>query len=342
MLTLKPKKRTFIIAEVGPNHNGSLKLALKMVPLIAKTGVDAIKFQLAEPDKVYSADAFKAEYQKKNDSTDSILKMSKRIQLKKEDHFQLSKLCKKHKVIYSCSAFDLESLVFLDKKINIPFFKIPSGEINSIDMLDYIAKRKKEILLSTGMASFQEIKNALKRLKKFGNKRITILHCISSYPAEEKYLNLNVLDEIQKQFKLYIGYSDHSLGNEASLAAVAKGAVVIEKHVTLSKNQDGPDHKTSITIPELKNLVKKIRRVEVILGSRNKIISKKEKNIKKVARKSIVSTCELQKGTIIKKKHITFKRPGTGIEPTKLKKVIGKKTLRKILKNKLIKFKDFK
>ena len=158
MLTLKPKKRTFIIAEVGPNHNGSLKLALKMVPLIAKTGVDAIKFQFAEPDKVYSADAFKAEYQKKNDSTDSILKMSKRIQLKKEDHFQLSKLCKKHKVIYSCSAFDLESLVFLDKKINIPFFKIPSGEINSIDMLDYIAKRKKKYFFLRGWLPFRKLK----------------------------------------------------------------------------------------------------------------------------------------------------------------------------------------
>ena len=160
-------KNVYIIAEVGPNHNGSFKLAQKMITQIAKTGVDAIKFQLGDPDKVYCLDAFKANYQKITDKSKSIIEMSKRIQLKRQDHIKLAKLCKKNKVTYLCSAFDLDSLIFLDKKINIPLFKIPSGEINSIDMIHYIAKKKKKVLLSTGMASFKEIKNTIKQLDKF-------------------------------------------------------------------------------------------------------------------------------------------------------------------------------
>jgi len=336
------KNKTFIIAEVGPNHNGSLKLALKMISLIAKTGVDAIKFQLADPEKVYSKDAFKADYQKKGDKSKSILEMSKKIQLKKEDHFKLEKFCKKNNVIYGCSAFDLDSLIYLDKKLNVPFFKIPSGEINSLDMINYMAKRKKRIILSTGMATFQEIENTLKRLKKFGNKKITILHCVSSYPAERKYLNINVIDEIRKRFKQDVGFSDHSTGDDASLAAVAKGAKIIEKHVTISNKLSGPDHKSSITIPKLKNLVKKIRNLEVILGTKRKVISNNEKNVKKVARKSLVSARELKKGKILKRKDILFKRPGTGISPLDMNKIIGHEVVIKIPKNKLLKFKYFK
>ena len=336
------KNKTFIIAEVGPNHNGSLKLAQKMITQIAKTGADAIKFQLADPDKVYCFDAFKANYQKITDKSKSIIEMSKRIQLKREDHIKLAKFCKKNKVSYSCSAFDLDSLIFLDKKINIPFFKIPSGEINSIDMIQYIAKSKKKIFLSTGMASFLEIKNALTKLKKFGNKKITIMHCISSYPAEKKHLNLNIIDELKEKFNHEVGYSDHSIGDEASLAAVAKGAKVIEKHVTISRNFNGPDHKSSITILELKNLVKKIRTLELILGNRDKNFSKNEQNVKRVARKSLVSARDLKKNTKIKRSDIQFKRPGTGISPLDLNKVLGKKIVTTIKKNRLIRFKYIK
>ncbi len=336
------KNKTFIIAEVGPNHNGSLKLAQKMIRQIAKTGVDAIKFQLADPDKVYSLDSFKANYQKKTDKSKSIIEMSKRIQLKKEDHIKLANLCKKNKIIYSCSAFDINSLVFLDKKIKVSFFKIPSGEINSSDMIQYIAKRKKKILLSTGMASYQEIKDTIKNLKKFGNNKITIMHCVSSYPAEKKHLNLNIIDEIRERFNLEVGYSDHSLGEEAVLAAIAKGAKIIEKHVTVSRKLNGPDHKSSMTIPELKDLVRKIRTLELILGTRKKTFSASEQNVKRVARKSIVSARYLKKNTIIKKKDILFKRPGTGISPNDLKKILGKKTIKDIGKDKLIKLKDIK
>ena len=334
--------KTFIIAEVGPNHNGSLKLAQKMICQIAKTGVDAIKFQLGDPNKVYSVDAFKANYQKKTDKSKSIIEMSKRIQLKKEDHIKLANLCKKNKITYLCSAFDINSLVFLDKKIKVPFFKIPSGEINSLDMIQYIAKRKKKILLSTGMASYQEIKSTIKNLKKFGNNKITIMHCVSSYPAEKKHLNLNIIDEIRERFNLEVGYSDHSLGEEAVLAAIAKGAKIIEKHVTISRKLNGPDHKSSMTIPELKNLIGKIRTLELVLGTRKKTFSASEQNVKRVARKSIVSARYLKKNTIIRKKDILFKRPGTGISPNDLKKILGKKTNKDIGEDRLIKLKNIR
>jgi len=334
------RKKTFIIAEVGTNHNGSIKTAFSMIRKIAKTGVDAIKFQLANPEDVYSDDAFKADYQKRNDASKSIVEMSKRLQLKETEHYKLSQFCKKNKVIYLCSAFDLKSLVFLDKRLKIPIFKIPSGEIHSTDMINYIAKKNKEIFVSTGMATLDEIGEVLKKLKGHGNKKITILHCISSYPANKNFINLNVMDELKKVFKVDVGYSDHSLGNEACLAAVAKGAKVIEKHVTLSINQKGPDHKASSNIKDISDLVLKIRKLETILGSNTKKFSKEELNIRKVARKSLVTKKETFRGKIVSKQDIVFKRPGTGISPLNLKKIIGRKFKKNIKKNKVIKFSD--
>ncbi len=335
------KKKTFIIAEIGPNHNGSIKKALSMIPKIAKAGADAIKFQLSNVEKVYSEDAFKADYQKKNDKSKSILEMGKKIQLNKQDHFKLSKLCKKFKTTYACSAFDLDSLIFLDKKIKVKFFKIPSGEILSIDMLDYISKSNKPVLMSTGMSTFEEISYALKYLNKNKVKRqIILLHCVSAYPAKNENLNLNVIDQLRMKFDKEIGYSDHSVGQEASLAAVAKGATVIEKHVTTSRYLSGPDHKTSCTIKDFKNLVDKIRNLEVILGDNNKIFSKDEINVKKVARKSIVTANNITKGQKLKREDIVFKRPGIGISPVDIKKILGRRLLKDKKKNKLIFIKD--
>ncbi len=337
MQIMNSQKKTLIIAEVGPNHNGSLKTALKMIDKIAKTGADVIKFQLAKPENVYSKDAFKAEYQKKNDKNKSIMQMSKKIQLKKEDHFKLKKACNKAGVLYACSAFDLESLKFLDKKINIPFFKIPSGEILSLDLLKYMSTSKKPILLSTGMSNFKEISCALNILNKKNKKEIIVMHCVSSYPANKKDLNLNVIDELRKRFKKKVGYSDHSLGSEACLAAVAKQVSVIEKHVTLSKKMLGPDHKSSMQIEDFKNMIKEIRNLEIMMGKSIKDISNSEKEIQKVARKSIVSKIDLKKGTILKKKYLSYKRPGIGVSPMLIKKVIGKKIIINLKKNKLIK-----
>ena len=341
MQVTKRKKKILIIAEVGTNHNGSVQRALRMIRKIASSGADVIKFQLASPEKVYSHDAFKANYQKKNDGNRSILEMSEKLQLTKEDHFKLKKACIRAGVKYACSAFDLDSLKFLDKKLDIPFFKIPSGEILSIDMLNYLSKSNKSILMSTGMATYKEISYALKNLNKHKkNKQITLMHCVSSYPAQKKNLNLNVIDELRNKFKREIGYSDHSTGETACLAAAAKGATVIEKHVTFSKKNKGPDHKASIEIQDFKKLVAKIRELETILGSKNKIFSGEEINIRNVARKSLVASKDIFKGNKLKKSDFVFKRPGTGISPVDLNKVIGHKLLKNIKKNRIIKFKD--
>lgn len=317
--------RTLIIAEIGPNHNGSLKRAIRMVKKLAAIGVDVVKFQMSDPRLVYSKDAFKADYQKRNDPKKNVFEMSKSIQLSKSSHIKLSSLCKKLGIIYACTAFDLKSLIFLDKIVNVPFFKIASGEIHSFDIIDYVAKRKKPILLSTGMSTFDEIKKTFKRLVKYGNKNITILHCVSSYPAKENSLNLNIIDELHKKFKTKIGYSDHSLGTTACLAAIAKGACVVEKHVTISKSSSGPDHRASTTIEGFKTLVNKIKKLEIILGSNKKKFTINETNIKKVVRKSLVTNKLISKGSRLRIRDVVFKRPGTGISPIDLKKVLGKK-----------------
>ena len=332
-------KRVKIIAEVGVNHNGSIKLAKKMIKKLSKLDIDYIKFQLANPENVYSLDAFKADYQKKNDKEKSVINMSKKLQLSKNQHLILKNYCNKHKKKYLCTAFDLDSLKYLVNKLKVSIIKIPSGEIQSYDILQFISKLSKEIILSTGMASFEEIGKTLKILNKNKKKKITIFHCTSLYPAKESLINLNVLDEIKKRFKKPIGYSDHSLTDDTCLGAIAKGASIIEKHVTLNNKMSGPDHKASYNIKNFAKFVKKIRDFEIILGSSNKVISKEENAVKLMARKSIVSKRLIQRGKIIKRNDICFKRPGTGFSPLEIKKVLGKKTKNEINPNRVIKTK---
>jgi N,N'-diacetyllegionaminate synthase len=331
-------KKCYIIAEVGPNHNGSYKLAKKYVKLISKCGANAVKFQLSNPNLALSKDSFPALYEKKSkgfDKNEDLIKVVKKSQLSIEEHLKLSKICKKYKIDYLCSAFDLESLKFLDQKIKIKYFKIPSGEILSIDMLKYINNRKKKILLSTGMATFSEIAFSLKHLSNV-KKRVILLHCISNYPTENKDVNLLIMKELKKKFKCEVGFSDHTIGVMASIIAVSMGARVLEKHVTLNKKMRGPDHKNSCTISEFKKIVKKIRDVEIMLGKKTKKISKKELEIAKVARKSIISKYNLFPGMKISNTNICFKRPGTGFLPTQLNKLLNKKIRRFIEKDRVI------
>ena len=334
------RKKTYIIAEIGPNHNGSFQMAKKLVEKISKSGADAIKFQLADPDKVYSLDAFKANYQKKNVPYKSIKEMSSKYQLTRDQHLKISKLCKKKSLTYLCSAFDISSLKFLIKNIKIPIVKIPSGEIISLDILNYLSKSRKKIIISTGMSTLNDIKQAIKILNRNFKKKIILMHCISSYPAEKKSLNLKLIKKLKNYFKYEVGYSDHSLGDEACLAAVAMGARVIEKHVTLSKKLRGPDHKASIEIKEFNNMVKKIRELEIMMGNEKKKILKSELNTQKVARKSIVARQNSKKSKIIIKSDLVFKRPGTGISPLNLNKIIGRKFKKDIKKDRVIKFSD--
>ena len=331
---------TYVIAEIGPNHNGSIDIAKQMIHALKDSGADAIKFQLAEPGAVYSADAFKADYQKRHDDSPSVLEMSRRMQIPREAHRELKAECDAVGIPYLCTAFELSALEFLDREINVPLFKIASGELLTIDMLEYIAERKKSVILSTGMATFDDVEKALSVLTAKGLKDITILHCVSNYPAPHEDLNLLVINSLKKKFDFRIGYSDHSLGSEACLAAVALGACTIEKHVTLDKSMIGPDHQASATIEEFRALVSSIRKIERALGSPNKQFSAAEQGVRLMARKSIVSTRDIAAGDIFRKEDVTFKRPGTGLSPIQRDFVIGKKAGRAIAADHVIRAED--
>lgn len=331
---------TFVIAEVGPNHNGLLETALEMVRRLASSGADAIKFQLAQPEKVYSAEAFKANYQKRNDGVGSIIEMSRRIQLPREAHKRLSEECHAIGISYLCTAFDLESLRFIDQQLDVPMFKVASGELMSLDMLEYMAEHEKPVLLSTGMATYEEIGSALSILKKRNLKDITLLHCVSNYPAPYEDMNLRVISELARRFGCKVGFSDHSLEPECCLAAVALGATVIEKHVTLDKNMPGPDHKASATIEEFAVLVASIRRVEAALGTSEKRFSDEEDGIRRMSRKSIVAIRAIAAGEIIGADDITFKRPGTGMSPMERDRVLGCRVVRDLAADHVIRAED--
>lgn len=319
--------KVYIIGEVGPNHNGSLETALLMVEKMAEAGVDCVKFQMTDPYKLYSDDSFKASYQQKNDKSKGAREMSLSYQLRPEAHITLCEKCKECGVDYICTAFDLDSLIYLDRHVEMPYYKIASGEIFSLDIIDYINKQNKPIILSTGMATYEEIGKSIFMLNKNFKKEITILHCISNYPAKYEEVNLLNMVELKNRFKCRVGFSDHTLGNECATAAVAMGAEIIEKHVTFDKNANGPDHKASIDIGELKVLVSSIRHIEASIGVSERIFSDAQREISKVARKSCVTSRKLQKGDVIMRDDICFKRPGTGFLPIEIDLLIGKRLL---------------
>lgn len=331
------RKHVYIIAEVGPNHNGDVNTALQMVEQIATTGVDAIKFQMSNPYELYSEDSFKATYQKENDKAPTAREMSLRIQLTKEEHLQVYNKCRSLGVDYICTAFDIGSLKFLDEHCDMAYFKIASGEIFSLDVLDYMAKQQRPIILSTGMATYEEVEKSLNLLNKYGRKDITILHCISAYPAKYEEVNLLNILELKERFGYEVGFSDHTIGNECAIAAVAMGASMIEKHVTYDKNADGPDHKASITIDELASLVQSIRHIESAIGVRERQFSETQREISRVARKSIVTKRNIAKGEIITIEDICYKRPGIGFLPIEQDQIIGKKAICDIERDRVIK-----
>jgi N,N'-diacetyllegionaminate synthase len=333
--------KTFIIAEAGVNHNGSLKKALKLIDVAALAGANAIKFQTFKTENLTTDYAPKAEYQKyKSPKTETQFHMLKKLELTDAMHKACFKECKKKKIIFISSAFDIDSLNYL-KKFKLSYFKVPSGEITNIPYLEVLGRLGGEIILSTGMSSMPEIKEALKTLIKNGAKKnnITLMQCTSAYPAPYDEINLNIIDMLRRTFKLRIGFSDHSLGVQASIAAVALGAKVIEKHLTLSKKLKGPDHRASLDPKEFKFMVQSIRIVEKTLGSKIKQITKSEKKNINVVRKSIVASTMIKKNEKFSNYNITCKRPGTGISPLFFKKLIGKQSTKNFNKNDLISLK---
>lgn len=321
-------KRTIIIAEAGVNHNGDIDKALKLVDVAVEAGVDFVKFQTFKPEKLVSKTAMKADYQIENtgNAEENQFQMLQKLELTHEHHIKLMNYCKGKNIKFFSTAFDLESLQYL-KDIGLEIVKIPSGEITNLPYLRLAAKLFKTVILSTGMATMEEIKAATKVFTDAGiNKNnMTILHCNSEYPTPMKDVNLKAMLHIQRELGTDVGYSDHTLGIEVPIAAVALGATVIEKHFTLDKNMEGPDHKASLEPQELKAMVVAIRNIEKALsGNGIKEPSPSEMKNIAIARKSIVAAVAIQKGDKFTEQNITTKRPGSGISPMRWDDVIGK------------------
>ena len=329
-------KKVLIIAEAGVNHNGDINLAKKLIEQAAKAGADVVKFKTFKANSCVSVSAKKAKYQLETTAKEeSQLEMIQKLELSYESHFELMKHCKKHGIAFLSTPFDLESVEFL-RGLDLPYFKIPSGEITNLPYLKAVAKCKKRVLLSTGMANLGEIEAALTILRKNGTRNITLLHCNTEYPTPFEDVNLNALKTLKEAFKLEVGYSDHTEGIVASLGAVALGAVVIEKHFTLDKTMEGPDHRASLEFEELRALCKGIRELEKALGSGIKKASKSEAKNKIIARKSLVAKREIQKGEKFSIENLTTKRPGSGISAMRYEEYLGKRALKTYKKDELI------
>lgn len=331
---------TIIIAEAGVNHNGSIELAKQLIEAAAKAGADYVKFQTFKADLIVSKTAKKAEYQKKNlgDSDDSQYSMLKKLELSEAMHHELITHCEKCGIKFLSTGFDKESIDFLDN-LNIPFYKIPSGEITNKPYLTNIALKQKPVIISTGMATIDEIKEAIQVLSDHGisKDQMTVLHCNTEYPTPMEDVNLLAMLHIQRELGVPVGYSDHTNGIEIPIAAVALGATVIEKHFTLDRSLPGPDHKASLEPEELKAMVQAIRHVEVaISGSGIKEPSPSEIKNKDIARKSIVAAKGIHRGELFTKDNLTVKRPGNGISPMKWDEVIGQKANREFHEDELI------
>lgn len=323
-------KKVIIIAEAGVNHNGSYELAIKMVDEAKRAGADYVKFQTAKPELVISTFAPKAEYQKETTgAAESQLEMCKAIHLPLTDYKPLKEYCDKVGIGFMSTPFDLVSIDVLEP-LDMDYYKIPSGEITNLPYLRKIASKHRPVILSTGMCEVEEVEAALQVLEQGGVKRsdIIVLHCNTEYPTPMADVNLRAMDDLRRLLGVEVGYSDHTKGIEVPIAAVALGATVIEKHFTLDKTMEGPDHKASLEPDELKAMVDAIRNIEQALGDGHKHVSPSERKNMDIARKSIVAARDIRKGEVLTEENITTKRPGNGISPMRWDSVIGTTAIR--------------
>lgn len=318
---------TLIIAEAGVNHNGSIELAKQLIDAAAEAGVDYIKFQTFKTECLVSRQARQAAYQKKNigNPDDSQFNMLKKLELSPAQHIELIHYCRQKKVRFFSTAFDFDSIDFLSE-LRLGLWKIPSGEITNYPYLKKIAQQGEPVILSTGMCSLKEIAEAVAVLEKYGTprERMTLLHCNTEYPTPMRDVNLRAMQTIKETFGVKVGYSDHTVGIEVPIAAVALGAEVIEKHFTLSRTLEGPDHKASLEPAELKAMVNAIRNVEMALGEGDKKVTQSEAKNRAAARKSIVASACIRKGERFTEANLTVKRPGNGISPMEWENVLGR------------------
>jgi N,N'-diacetyllegionaminate synthase len=330
--------KVLIIAEAGVNHNGDIEVAKEMIDLAVEVGVDIVKFQTFKAENLVTKDTGMASYQVENiGKADSQLAMLKKLELGYEQFKQLQDYCTGKGIRFFSTGFDIESLIFL-KSLNMELWKVPSGEITNLPYLEFIGRCNEKVILSTGMSSLQEIEEAIAVLVNAGTekKKIYVLHCNTDYPTRFEDVHLNAMNTIKQKLGVEIGYSDHTPGVEVSVAAVALGAKIIEKHFTLDRTMPGPDHKASLDPNDLKALVTQIRNIEKSLGRFEKIPSDREAENIKVARKSIVAKTSIKEGEVFTIDNLTTKRPGTGISPMKWHSVLGTKAQKNYQEDDLI------
>ena len=335
-------KSCIIIAEAGVNHNGDLGMARELVKAAAEAGADYVKFQTFSADKLVTRTAKQAAYQKKNlqsGEDDSQYNMLKKLELTREDHYELIKTCNYYGIRFLSTAFDNDNLIFLMKDLDLDYIKIPSGELTNYPYLRLAAQLNKPIILSTGMALLDEIKETVELLVRLGvpREKIFVLHCTTEYPALVSEVNLKAMDTIAEATGCKVGYSDHTMGIDVSVAAAARGAAVLEKHFTLDRSLPGPDHPASLEPDELKQMVIAVRNVQRAIGDGiKKPASSREIGNRAAARKSIVAAKAIRAGEVFTEDNLTTKRPGTGISPMKWEEVLGQKAKRDFAENDLI------
>lgn len=337
MKNLWVKDKVFVIAEAGVNHNGEVRLAKRLVDAAKDAGCDAVKFQVFKAERLVSESAPLADYQKRNGagSLKSQIDLLRKLELSHEEFRSIKSYCDKKRIMFLATPFDFQSADFLER-LRVPMFKLPSGEVTHLPFLRFVAQKGRPVILSTGMSDLSEVAEAVKAIQSTGNKGLILLHCVTQYPAPVEEVNLRAMVTLRSRFGVPVGYSDHTLGFEISLAAVALGAAVIEKHLTLSRKMKGPDHKTSLAPTEFKEMVRCIRNVEKGLGDGIKRAARCERRMRGLVRRSIVTTTRIAKGERITEKNIAIKRPGYGIQPKDWGKIIGRTARSEIKKDSVL------
>lgn len=325
----------YIIAEAGVNHNGSFDLACRLVDAAKAAGADCIKFQTFRSQNLVSRNAGKADYQKDTTGDGSQADMLSKLELSYDAFSRLKQYCEEIGITFLSTPFDLESAAFLDE-LGVPFWKIPSGEVTNLPYLEALAKTGRPVVMSTGMCEMREIEAAIRVLREHGTSDIRLLHCNTEYPTPFADVNLRAMETMRNAFGVEVGYSDHTKGIEVPIAAVALGATIIEKHFTLDRNMEGPDHKASLEPDELAAMVSAIRNIEQALGSGEKTASPSERKNIAVVRKSIVAKRAIKQGEVFSDENLTAKRPGTGISPMRWFEVIGQVAAKDYMRDEII------
>jgi N,N'-diacetyllegionaminate synthase len=335
-------KKTYFVAEIGVNHNGNLQLAKKMVLAAKSSNANAVKFQTFKAKNLVTPQTPKAEYQKKNTSkNENHYAMIKSLEMSEAMHYQMFNFCKKKRIDFISTPYGIDDAKFLNN-LGCKIYKTASADIVDLEMHDYLAKKKKTVFISVGMANLKEIKECVSIYNKNKNKNFVLLHCVSNYPCSHESLNLNVLKKLSSTFNCRVGFSDHSIGPEAATLSVALGAIIIEKHFTTSKKLKGPDQAASTLPGDFLKMVNCVNKAQLILGNDKKICQDEEKLMSIVSRKSLTVIKNLKKNTIMKKEYLKLKRPGSGLFYNKIGLILGKKIKKNMELNYQIKLKDLK